>query len=74
MIFAYCGECKKIMLGGYFPSNDKDIKIFQCVECSGLTCTENKNYEFDFINHDVKLRSEGVRLQNNKYKTAMCNL
>jgi hypothetical protein len=55
-------------MGGYFPSNDKDIKIFHCRICSGLTSTDTKKYEFDLMEHDVNLRGEAIRLQIQYYK------
>jgi len=68
MTFSYCGECKKIMLGGFFPSADKDITLFNCRSCGGVTCMETKDYEFDLIDHDILLRNESIKLQREIYK------
>jgi hypothetical protein len=68
MTLSYCNECKKIMFGGLFPSADKDITLFNCRYCGGVTCTESKDYEFDLIDHDIILRNESIKLQRRKYE------
>lgn len=69
MTFEYCGECKKIMIGGYFASADKDVKLFLCRYCSGVTAIESKKYEFNLMDHDIRLRGEAIRLQMQYYKS-----
>jgi len=63
MIYEYCETCRKSSSGGYFPSADKDIKIFHCRICGAITCIETKDYDFKFYEYDIVLRNEAVKLQ-----------
>ena len=71
MKYLYCETCKIISVGYYNASNDMNIQIYHCTLCDALTALTPEDYMFDFYEHDIKLRREGVNIMNRIYKKAL---
>ena len=48
-----------------------NIQIYHCTLCDALTALTPEDYMFDFYEHDIKLKREGVNIMNRIYKKAL---